>query len=121
MKNAVVFILLSIVLGSVYSQQTNSNTDTILFLGASVDKAKYDISRGVICLYLPGGFAGSERYETDSIAERMYKFYYISYGCTGGSRDSYTEYNKVVFEYLDKMYGDVWRRDVRLDVIGLNK
>ena len=93
-------------------------TDT-LFIGANAEGAKYNIAKDRLYLYLPGGIGGTERLETDSIFESNYKVYYLRYGCLKLGDDNYSEYNQVMFQYLDNKYGEIWRSEVRKDVIGL--
>ncbi|WP_162912068.1 carboxypeptidase-like regulatory domain-containing protein [Pontibacter actiniarum] len=51
--------------------------------------------------------------------ERKYKVQYLDFGDTPPAYECIEEYNKVIFNYLDKKYGDKWRKEVRPDVIFL--
>ena len=50
--------------------------------------------------------------------EKKYKVYYYDFGCTPDYDECMLAYNRIVFAYLDKMFGDKWRKEVRQDVIG---
>ncbi len=79
--------------------------------------ANLDIKQGQPRLLLIGGIApaivvGQEDFEN------RFNVKYFDFGCTPPDRKCVTDYNKVVFNYLDKAYGTKWRKRVRKDVIG---
>ena len=78
-----------------------------------------DIKRNNIFVLLPGGFAGSEIFDEDTTFELKYRIEYSSLGCTRSNADNEIEYNRAIFEYLDRTYGKAWRGEIRKDAIGL--
>jgi hypothetical protein len=58
-------------------------------------------------------------YSTDNKFEKKFKVKYSEFGCLSPSKECVIQYNKTIFEYLDKKYGGKWRKEVRKDVIGL--
>lgn len=78
-----------------------------------------DIEKGEIKLLLPGGIAGSPRLPNDKFFEEKYTLSFLSQGCVRFPEENETQYNYVVFKYLDEKYGTDWRDEVRKDVIGL--
>ncbi|TCI84525.1 hypothetical protein [Tenacibaculum sp. M341] len=51
--------------------------------------------------------------------ENKYNFKYYDFGCILPHIECAEQYNKIIFNYLDKKYGMNWRKDIRKDVIGL--
>lgn len=59
-------------------------------------------------------------YTTDKNFENKYKISFNDFGCVAGDiQECLIAYNKTIFEYLDKTYGRKWRREIRMDAIGL--
>ncbi|KGO85210.1 FEKKY domain-containing protein [Flavobacterium suncheonense] len=58
-------------------------------------------------------------YSNQGKFEKKYEIKYYDFGCTPPSEECVIQYNKTVFDYLDKKYGRKWRKEVRKDVIGL--
>ena len=79
-----------------------------------------DIKKGKIQLLLPGGIIPAPRLFTDKDFENKFNLKFISQGCVRYPGENQTEYNQEVFKYLDEKYGDIWRKEIRNDVIGLN-
>jgi hypothetical protein len=79
--------------------------------------ANQEISQGYPRLLLIGGIApiyvaGQENFE------KTFNVKYYDFGCTPPDKGCVIAYNKVVFNYLDRIYGAKWRKKVRTDVIG---
>ena len=58
-------------------------------------------------------------YNNQCIFEKKYNIEYYDFGCLPPSEECVIQYNKTVFNYLDKKFGRKWRKEVRKDVIGL--
>ncbi|WP_299991871.1 carboxypeptidase-like regulatory domain-containing protein [uncultured Pontibacter sp.] len=80
--------------------------------------AKGDIASGKPKLLLVGSIAPVV-YKNQHVFERKYKVEYFDFGCTPPAYECIKEYNKAIFSYLDKKYGDKWRKEVRPDVMFL--
>jgi hypothetical protein len=91
------------------------SNDSIYF-GYSKYKAFADIKNQKMTLLLPGGFVSHQIFPKDTIFENKYQVKYISLGCI---QFDVKEYNLTIMNYLDNKYGNVWRKDVRKDVIGI--
>ncbi|MEQ8908958.1 MAG: carboxypeptidase-like regulatory domain-containing protein [Vicingaceae bacterium] len=85
----------------------------------NANTANRDILNDSISLLLLGGIVTRAITDEDSKFEEKYKVNFLSRGCIRLGEDNEAEYNKVMFEYLDKKYGKKWRKEVRKDVIGL--
>ena len=80
-----------------------------------------DIKDSTMFILLPGGYAGTNIIENDTVFEKKYNIEYKHLGCVRSSCDNELEYNKQIFKYLDKVHGSEWRRIVRNDVVGINE
>ncbi|WP_299439562.1 carboxypeptidase-like regulatory domain-containing protein [uncultured Aquimarina sp.] len=76
------------------------------------------IKIGKINLLLSGGIAPVV-YQSDEKFSKKYNLNFVEFGCEAVPEESLYEYNKTVFEYLDKKYGKNWRKEIRKDVVGL--
>jgi len=83
-------------------------------------KAIEDIENGEINILISSGIAPVE-YKADRKFMKKYNVNFKDLGCEAIAQESLIEYNKVVFEYLDKKYGNKWRRKIRKDIVGLKK
>lgn len=83
-------------------------------------KANYDIRYGSPMLLVSGGLSPTF-YQSDKKFEGKFGVTYMIYGCISPDLNCMIEYNQVVFDHLDQVYGKQWRRKVRKDVIGLKK
>jgi CarboxypepD_reg-like domain len=83
-------------------------------------RAKLDISTGKLKLLLVGSIAPTANSAKDKRFMKRFKLDYYDFGDNVIAEECIEEYNKSIFEYLDKTYGHKWRETVRLDVIGLN-
>jgi len=86
----------------------------------SEEIANQEINEGKTRLLLIGGIApayivGQENFE------KKFNIKYYDFGCTPPDYKCVTDYNKVVFNHLDKKFGTKWRKKVRKDVIGYSE
>ena len=77
-----------------------------------------DIKAGKPKLLLFSGIA-PVYYVNQKNFERKYKITYYDFGCTPDLEECMLAYNRIIFAYLDKTYGNKWRKEVRQDIIGL--
>ncbi|WP_405207102.1 carboxypeptidase-like regulatory domain-containing protein [Aquimarina sp. LLG6339-5] len=98
----------------------NINLNIILkpHLGINRQQALDHIEIGKINLLLSGGIAPVV-YQSDEKFSKKYNLNFVEFGCEAVAEESLYEYNKTVFEYLDKKYGKKWRKEIRKDIIGL--
>lgn len=82
--------------------------------------AENDIANGKPKLLLVGSIV-PVIYTNQHKFEKKYKVSYFDFGCTPPAYECIEEYNKKIFSYLDKKYGDKWRLEVRPDVEYLTK
>ncbi|MFT2008113.1 carboxypeptidase-like regulatory domain-containing protein [Pontibacter sp. 13R65] len=83
-------------------------------------KAEVDIKSGEPKLLLVGSIAPVV-FKNQHKFEQKYKVQYFDFGCTPPAYECIEEYNKIVFSYLDKKYGEKWRREARPDVMFLEE
>ncbi len=97
-----------------------TNFHLIISADCEVNKeiAETDIKKKKPRLLLIGSIAPMI-YKNQGEFEKKYNIEYYDFGCTPPSEECVIQYNKTVFEYLDKKYGQNWRKEVRKDVIGL--
>ncbi|MGS2738747.1 FEKKY domain-containing protein [Sinomicrobium sp. M5D2P17] len=88
--------------------------------GLSREKALKDIKNGEVNILESSGIA-PVFYKSDTRFAKKYKVNFIEYGCEGVAWESLYEYNRTVFEYLDKKYGKKWRKKIRKDIVGLKE
>lgn len=85
----------------------------------SNEKALKDINAKTPLILLQSGIA-STFYENDKNFEEKFQISFHDFGCIPGDRsDCLIEYNKTIFDHLDKVYGKEWRKEIRKDAIGL--
>tara|TARA_R110000823_G_scaffold291786_1_gene410185 strand:- start:878 stop:1465 length:588 start_codon:yes stop_codon:yes gene_type:complete len=86
--------------------------------GLNREKALEDIKNGEVNILESSGIA-PVLYKSDSKFAKKYNVNFVEYGCEGVALESLYEYNRTVFEYLDKKYGKEWRKKIRNDIVGL--
>ncbi|NEM98189.1 FEKKY domain-containing protein [Pontibacter burrus] len=82
--------------------------------------ADKDIKNEMPFLLLRSGIAPVV-YDKDSSFESKYNVFYFEDGCTGPDYSLTEEYNFVILDYLQRTYGNEWKRKVRKDVVGYRK
>lgn len=86
----------------------------------SREKALNDIQSKKSSILLQGGIVSVIKI-SDKSFERKYKISFTDLGCVVPDKiECLISYNKTIFEYLDKTYGQEWRKEIRKDAIGLN-
>ena len=88
--------------------------------GLNREKALTDIKNGEINILESSGIA-PVFYKSDSKFAKKYNVNFVEYGCEAIAEESLYEYNRTVFEYLDKKYGKNWRKKIRKDIVGLEE
>ena len=92
------------------------DADTLIYIGGfTKEKAKTDIEKGLIQLFLQGGIISAETKLGDKEFCEKYNLVFKSRTCV----DHPLNYNLEMFNYLDEKYGTSWRNEIRQDVIGL--
>jgi hypothetical protein len=98
-------------------------TDTVIFFPITttcddynVEKAKKDIENNQILLLCDLGYATYKFSEKDKAFETKYGISYHTFADEPIMSDCMWLYNKTVAQYLDKKFGDEWRKEVRWDV-----
>jgi len=85
----------------------------------SADKALKDIKENKAHLLLYGSIASSTG-PADKEFKKKFGVAYMLFGDDEHVREECKKlYNQVVFNYLDKRFGNKWRKEVRKDVVGL--
>ena len=84
------------------------------------DIAQRDISEHKPRLLIIGGIA-PVWYESDPEFQEKYGVTYFDFGCISPGSECASQYNNVIFKYLDQKYGKSWRKEVRKDVVGFKK
>ena len=104
------------------SNKSIDNLDLLIISNCEINSqiAEIDIKNHKPRLLIFGGIApiiywGQEKFE------KKYKVKYYDYGDLLPNPDCAKDYNIRIFEYLDKKYGNKWRKEVRKDVVGYNK
>ena len=109
-------------LDSIINVNSGKNIDLNIILkphlGINRQQALDHIKIGKINLLLSGGIAPVV-YQSDKKFSKKYNLNFVEFGCEAVAEESLYEYNKTVFEYLDKKYGKKWRKEIRKDIIGL--
>lgn len=106
----------------VLAQKTKTQKDSAsITLRYHFDKerALNDLKSGQAKLLVKGGIAPMAPSPADNPFEKKYKISYIHFDCVMPDPKKMEEYNKVIFEYLDTIYGTDWRKEVRKDIVGL--
>ena len=88
--------------------------------GLNREKALEDIKKGEINILESSGIA-PVFYKSDSKFAKKYNVNFVEYGCEAIAWESLYEYNRTVFEYLDKKYGKKWRKKIRKNIVGLKE
>ncbi|MFI2743362.1 hypothetical protein ACG2LH_11530 [Zhouia sp. PK063] len=60
-------------------------------------------------------------YKSDKKFSKKYKISFSEFGCEAVAPESLLDYNSTIFKYLDEKYGTKWRKQIRKDVVGLDK
>lgn len=86
----------------------------------SREKALNDIEAKKPTILLQGGIVSVIKI-ADRDFEKKYKIPFRDLGCVVPDKiECLIAYNKTIFEYLDKINGKEWRKEIRKDAIGLN-
>jgi hypothetical protein len=77
-----------------------------------------DIKNGYVFIFLNGG-AAPIRFSTDETFEYKYNIYFYEQGCVNSQCAE--NYNMIIFDYLKKVYGKKWMKEIRDDAVGFKK
>lgn len=98
----------------------NENLNLLLYADCEINKnlAQKDINTNNPRLLIIGGIVPTF-YPDQHLFERKYGIKYDDFGDVPPPKECVEQYNREIFDYLDKNYGKSWRREVRKDVVGL--
>lgn len=105
----------------------NPNTNTFSYQITSNFNAKgaeKDIKKNNIRILFAGGFTGIPNFKNDKDTsfQEKYSVKFFSQGCVRmGENENEEEYNHIIFNYLDKKFGENWRSEIRKDAIGFKQ
>ncbi|TNF45992.1 MAG: hypothetical protein EP305_12460 [Bacteroidetes bacterium] len=85
------------------------------------DGALYDIKKKKVKLLFPGGFAGTPNLDSKAAKafSKKYDVDLICQGCLRNEGDDEEGYNRLVFAYLDQLYGNAWRNELPEIPVGM--
>jgi hypothetical protein len=106
MKN--IFITLSILLCLILQAQEKKQNDTI----------KIEINSNTKTIYVLGGIA-SVITKDDLAFAKKYNIQFHDFGCIAPTNfEEYEAKNALVFEYLNKTFGNQWQKEIKPSVLG---
>jgi hypothetical protein len=82
----------------------------------NTERAESDWKNGTANLLLVGSIAPIANSHSDKRFEKKFGIKYFDFGCEPPIDECLKEYNKRIFELMDKKYGMKWRKKVRSDV-----
>tara|TARA_B100000676_G_scaffold296670_1_gene337316 strand:+ start:476 stop:1096 length:621 start_codon:yes stop_codon:yes gene_type:complete len=91
----------------------------VLLVKSGKQNAIEDIQNKKIFLYRQGGIVAPPLTTQDKSFQLNFNLKYIATGCTGPSKDYTVNYNKEVFKYLNKQFGNTWKSNIRKDTFGI--
>ena len=98
------------------------NLNLMIIADCEINKevAERDIKKKKPRLLLASGIVPAV-YINQHEFEEKFKLSYYEYGCVAPAYECMVQYNRIIFEYLDKEFGKEWRKEVRDDVVGYKK
>lgn len=100
---------------------TGSMAQTPIKQQTPQEMLKQDIKSNKVTLYILGGIA-ARVYKEDGAFCRKFKIGFHDFGCLAPlNLDFYSEYNQLVFDYLNEQYGTDWQKEIRKDILGWEK
>ena len=101
---------------SIFTKNNKMSIDKDCVFGR--EKALNDIQNKNPSILMQGGIVSVVK-ASDKDFEKKYKVSFWDFGCVvSDDIECLIAYNKTIFEYLDKTFGKVWRKEIRKDVIG---
>lgn len=106
-----IFIILSILLCLTLQAQEKKQNDTI----------KIEINSNTKTIYVLGGIASGITKEDLALAKK-YNIQFHDFGCIAPTNfEEYEVKNVLIFEYLNKNYGNQWQKEIKPSVLGFEK
>ena len=106
-KQIIIIVLFSVALHA----QENKQNDTI----------KIEINSKTKTIYLLGGIASVITKEDLAFAKK-YNVQFHDFGCIAPTNfKEYETKNELVFEYLNKSYGNQWQKEIQPSIMGFEK
>lgn len=95
----------------------------ILYSPYTEEGALNCIKRKDITLLFPGGFNGSPDLDSDEAKNfsKKYNVKLFSQGCLRFEGDNQEGYNRLIFAYLDQLYGNAWRKELPEIPVGMER
>lgn len=116
-KILIVILLFSNIFSFSQSLKDDYSYDNLDSAVSSITAVR-DVESNRMKLFGIGGISPVAYSSRDSIFEFRYKVKYVLFGCvTPYENDSIKAYNKEIGKYLDKRYGEAWRKELHPDVI----
>jgi hypothetical protein len=82
---------------------------------------KIEINSNTKTIYVLGGIVSAITKEDLAFAKK-YNVYFHDFGCIAPTNfEVYEAKNKLVFEYLNKTYGNQWQKEIKPSVLGFEK
>lgn len=107
-----------------YSQESgrDENSKPLPFAQVTPEqKFEYDSKRNSFTIYTVGGLK-PYNHETTETFQKEFNITYHDFGCIApGNMTFFETYNLLVFQHLQKQYGNDWQKDIRDNAIGINK
>jgi hypothetical protein len=120
----ILIIAMMMLSGISYGQESNKEENSKPMAFAKVtpeQKFEYDSNRSSFTIYTVGGLK-PYNHETTEAFQKKFNISYHDFGCIAPVSMTFFEtYNLLVFQHLQKQYGNDWQKDIRDNAIGINK
>jgi hypothetical protein len=77
-----------------------------------------DLKKNKVVFMIQGGIV-STRVKGQERFEKKFKVHYLDLGCVVPAGLCIESYNQEVSKHLDRLYGKLWRKEVRTDIKGV--